>query len=162
MGLHEAFRVPAALLKKPWESPQTYCQSSHSGGDSVPKLSKPASIWLFSESPHCTDKRSSIDIHVENQRPEVEWPGRVTWKTLLYNSHHTPPFKRTSSLIHSPLMTKQSTGDQEAIAFFWEKCSVLKSSIEKQHPRDLFKSKGSSKRPDHWTILPSQKYTEQA
>lgn len=72
VGLREAFRVPAYLLKKPWESLQAYCQSSHSGGDNVPKLSKPASIWLFSESQYCTSKSSYIGMHVENQRPEVE------------------------------------------------------------------------------------------
>lgn len=160
MGLHEAFRVPASLLKKPWESPQAYCQSSHSGGDSVPKLSKPASIWLFSESQHCTDKRSYIDIHVENQRPEVEWPGRVTWKTSLYNSPHTTFQKNISN--SQPFDDKAEYRGPRGDHILLGEVLSIEKLLEKQHPRDLFKSKGSSKRPDHWTMLPSQKYTKQA
>lgn len=159
VGLHEAFRVPACLLKKPWESPQAYRQSSHSGGDNVPKLSKPASIWLFSESQHCTSKSSYTGMHA---CWDSETRGRVTRASHLkdFALHLTTATTPQEEHLKYTALWRQSRiqGTKGDHILLREVFSIEKL-LERQHPRDLIKSKGSSKLPDHWTILPSQKNT---
>lgn len=108
---------PAFLFKKPRESPQAYFQGSHSGGIGVPKLSQPASMWLFSEKQHCTIKSSHVGMYVENQKPEVERSGQATEKTWLYISQQGHHLSRRTSLAHGLLMTQQSARDQEMVSF---------------------------------------------
>lgn len=110
-----------SLFKKPWESPQAYCQGSHFDGDSAPKLSKPVSMWLFSEEPKCANQSSHIDmLHVRNQRPKVKPPGKAPQKTWFDTLQL---LRRTSS--SSNFLT---TRDQRWSHFCWEKCWFPKSS----------------------------------
>lgn len=89
----------------------------------------------------------------------------MTWASHLkdFALHLSPrpsPFKDNSN--PQPFDGKAECREPRGNHVLLREVLVIEKLLERQHLRDLFKSKGSSKLPDHRTILPSQKYTEQA
>lgn len=100
-------------------------------------------------------------MYVENQRPEVERPGSHRKDFALHLSPRPPPFKKNISN-PQPFDDRAECRGPRGEHILLREGLVIEKLLERQHPRDLFKSKGRSKLPDHPTILPSQKYIEQA
>lgn len=89
---------PATMFKKPWESPQPYCKSSHSGGNGVPNLATLSAYGYFLlKSQHCPNKSG----HTGNVCWESEARGTASWASHLkdlaiYLSRRPLPFKNSS------------------------------------------------------------------
>lgn len=150
----EHMKIPSFLVQKPWASPQAHRHSSHSGGDSVLKLSKPAGYFLKSQ--HCTKKSCHIGTYVENQRPEVEWPGQATWRLS-----STPLIKATPFMNFS---NQQSFDDRAECRGRRDGHILLRKILvtKKQLPRDAFIRKSRWRLSNHQPILSSQEYPHQA